>query len=77
MILSSRGDYGYDAGQPSAYRNHVESSIQSAFGYIGVTDVRGTAIEYDEFSDERLAQSVARATAEVKRLVHEMSAASS
>ena len=74
VILSSRGDYGYDAGQPSAYRNHVESSIQSAFGYIGITDVRGTAIEYDEFSDERLAQSVAHATAEVKRLVHEMSA---
>lgn len=68
VILSSRGDFGYGAGQRLAGINHVESSVSSAFRYIGITDVHGAAIEYDEFADERLARSIAdaeRATGEL------------
>src|SRR3546814_6822754 len=40
VILSSRGDYGYQADGRIGHRNHVESSVRTAFAYIGVTDVQ-------------------------------------
>lgn len=69
VLLSSRGDWGYAPGERMAGRNHVEPSIQTAFAYLGVTDVHGAAIEYDEFADERLKASIARAEAAVDALV--------
>lgn len=68
LILSSRGDYGYQPGGRIAERNHVEPSVRAAFAYIGITDVREIAVEYDEFADARLQASIARAEAEVDRL---------
>ncbi|MFD1840139.1 FMN-dependent NADH-azoreductase [Paracidovorax cattleyae] len=68
VILSSRGDHGYGAGQRLADRNHVEPSVATAFAYMGITDVRGVAVEYDEFADQRLADSIRRAEAEVDAL---------
>src|SRR5688500_17028625 len=35
VILSSRGDYGYEAGGRIANLNHVEASVRTAFAYIG------------------------------------------
>ncbi len=61
VLFSSRGDYGYDPDGRIAAMNHVESSIRTAFGYIGITDVASVAIEYDEFGDERLMSSIAQA----------------
>lgn len=69
VILSSRGDHGYGTGQRLAGRNHVEASVHTAFAYIGVTDVHGVAIEYDEFADQRLAESIRQAEAAVDALV--------
>ncbi|SFK97476.1 FMN-dependent NADH-azoreductase [Mesorhizobium albiziae] len=69
VILSSRGDYGYGRGGRIEAMNHVEASISTAFNYIGVTDIRTIAIEYDEFADERLQASIARAEANVDALV--------
>lgn len=69
VILSSRGDYGYQPGGRIADRNHVEASIRTAFAYIGVTDVHGASIEYDEFADQRLADSISQAEATVDELV--------
>lgn len=69
VILSSRGDYGYQPGGRMAERNHVESSVRTAFAYIGVTDVHGASIEYDEFADQRLADSIRQAEAAVDGLV--------
>lgn len=72
VILSSRGDYGYDPGQRLESINHVEASVRSVFRYLGVTDTYGAAIEYDEFGDERLARSIAdaeRATAQIAETI--------
>lgn len=69
VILSSRGDYGYQPGDRIGDRNHVESSIRTAFEYIGITDVHEAAIEYDEFADHRLRDSIANAEATVDELV--------
>lgn len=72
VILSSRGDYGY--GQRLAHMNHVEPSITTALGYIGITDVHGAAIEFDEFGDERLQASIVAAESHVERLVTQLGA---
>jgi FMN-dependent NADH-azoreductase len=77
VILSSRGDYGYQHGGRIEDRNHVEPSIRTAFAYIGVTDVHGVAVEYDEFADERLADSIRQAEAAVDALVSRLSFVSS
>lgn len=69
VILSSRGDFGYHAGGRISDRNHVEASVRTAFAYIGVTDTHEVAIEYDEFSDDRLAASIMQAEAAVDDLV--------
>lgn len=66
VILSSRGDYGY-ADRLRAM-NHVEDGIRTAFGYIGITDVRCVAAEYDEFGGPSLARSLADAEAAVDQL---------
>lgn len=68
VVLSSRGDYGYDGGK-MAGKNHVEPSVFTALGYLGITDTHSIAVEYDEFSDERLAASIADAEKQVDALV--------
>jgi FMN-dependent NADH-azoreductase len=72
VILSSRGDYGYHTGGRVALMNHVEPSVTTALGYIGITDVRGVAIEYDEYGGDRLAASIAAAEREVDALAAAM-----
>ncbi|NMO19366.1 NAD(P)H dehydrogenase [Pyxidicoccus fallax] len=69
VILTSRGDYGYGRGDRLEHMNHVEPSIRTAFGYMGITDVESVAIEYDEFGDERLKGSIATAERQVDALV--------
>lgn len=69
VILSSRGDHGYAEGQRLAERNHVEASVRTAFAYMGVTDAHSLAVEYDEFGDQRLADSISQAEAAVDELV--------
>lgn len=75
VILSSRGDFGYDEGGRIAHMNHVEPAIRTAFGYIGITDVATVAVEYDEFAGERLAASIANAERAVDALAERLAAA--
>lgn len=72
VILTSRGDYGYDPGERLAHMNHVEGGVAVPFGYIGITDVHSVAVEYDEFADARLAESIRAAEARVDELVREL-----
>jgi FMN-dependent NADH-azoreductase len=72
VILSSHGDFGYGPGERIAHMNHVEPGIRTAFGYIGITDVRSIAVEYDEFGGERLASSIAAAEAAADDLVRRL-----
>lgn len=69
VVLSARGDYGYDPDQRIAQMNHVEPHIRTAFGYIGIADIETVAVEYDEFADERLRASIAAAERAVDLLV--------
>lgn len=72
IILSSRGDYGYNDGERIRHMNHVEPSIRTAFGYMGITNVETAAAEYDEFADERLYASLVQAEAKVDALVERL-----
>lgn len=69
IILSSRGDFGYGPSERIAHMNHVEPSIRTAFGYIGITDVHSIAVEHDEYADNRLSASIAAAEFEVDDIV--------
>lgn len=68
VILSARGDHGYGVGGRIEAMNHVEPSIRTAFGYIGVTRVHDVAAEYDEFGGERLMDSLRDAETAVDML---------
>jgi FMN-dependent NADH-azoreductase len=72
VILSSRGDYGYDKGSRIERMNHVEPSIKTAFAYIGISDAYSVAAEYDEFADERLKASLSAAELSVDALVAQL-----
>ena len=76
VILSSRGDYGYEPGERIADRNHVEASVRTAFAYIGITQSWSVAAEYDEFGDERLLASIEKAEQEADRLVQRLTRSS-
>lgn len=69
VILSSRGDYGYDPGGRLGDINLAERGLSVPMGYLGLTDTYSIAIEYDEFADERLRASISAAEAAVDDLV--------
>lgn len=69
VILSARGDFGYAPGQRLAHMNHVEGGVATPLQYLGIDCAASVAVEYDEFGDERLAQSLQHAEAEVDRWV--------
>lgn len=69
VVLAARGDGGYGAGGALADANLVEASLRVPLAYIGVTDVHSVAVEWDEFADERVAESLRRAEAEIEALV--------
>lgn len=75
VILSSRGDYGYDPGERLAGINLVETSLTIPLGYIGIDRHESVAIEYDEFADDRLAASIASAEARTDALAARLGAA--
>jgi FMN-dependent NADH-azoreductase len=75
VLLSSRGDHGYEAGERMAASNHVEPAIRTAFAYMGITDVSSAAVEYDEFGDQRLDESIASVRHQVTQLVETLTSA--
>ncbi|GGB42629.1 FMN-dependent NADH-azoreductase [Tistrella bauzanensis] len=72
VIVSARGDFGYDPGERIAHLNHVEGGLAAPLGYIGLTDTAGVAVEYDEFGDDRLRASLTRAEAAIDDLANRL-----
>lgn len=75
VMLSARGDHGYGVGGRIEAMNHVEPSIRTAFGYIGITRVHDVAVEYDEFGGQRLIDSLRDAEAAVDTLACRLASA--
>jgi FMN-dependent NADH-azoreductase len=68
VVLTARGDYGYDSGERIANLELVTPALAKPLAYLGITDLRTAAVEYDEFQDDRLTASLARAEAAVDAL---------
>lgn len=76
VMLSARGDYGYEPGGRMGHVNHVESGVRDVFTFLGIAEFYGIAIEYDEFADARLQASIAAAERDVDVLVDRLLAES-
>lgn len=72
VILSARGGVGFDAGGAMAHMNHLEPSLITALGFIGITQVHQIAIEAQEVGGELLAESVAQALNQIDALVAQL-----
>lgn len=72
VILTARGDYGYGDGGRLAASNLVEAGLKIPLSYLGLQQTHTVAVEYDEFADQRLAQSIQAAEAAVDALVDQL-----
>ncbi|HYC69254.1 FMN-dependent NADH-azoreductase [Brevundimonas sp.] len=72
IVLSARGDGGYGAGGPLEAANLVDASIRVPLAYVGVTDFRSIAAEWDEFADARVRESLKSAEADIEGLVTQL-----
>jgi FMN-dependent NADH-azoreductase len=72
VILSARGGVGFGVGGAMAHMNHLEPSLITALGFIGITQVHQIAIEGQEVGGELLAESVAQAMDQVDALVAQL-----
>ncbi len=69
VILTARGGVGFEAGGQMAHMNHLEPSLLTALGFIGITRVHCIAVEGQEVGGELLATSVTEALRKVDVLV--------
>lgn len=69
IVLSSRGGVGFEPGEELAHMNHLEPSIRTALGFIGITELYQVAIEGQEIGGEVLATSISEAEEKIDRLV--------
>ncbi len=72
VILSSRGEFGFESGGVREHRNHLDSHIRTCSKFLGVVQDHLIAIEYQEFGDERHRQSVENAQRAVPKLVDQL-----
>lgn len=72
IVLSARGDGGYDPGQALASSNLVEAGVRVPMAYIGITDFTSIAVEWDEFADSRILNSIQAAECAIERKVVDM-----
>ena len=69
VILSARGEFGFEPGGMREDMNHLETHIRTCARYLDVEKTHLTAIDYQEFGDERHERSTKDAYAAVPQLV--------
>ncbi len=72
VILTSRGEFGFEPGGIRQDWNHLETHIRTLQHYLGVEDSYLIAVEYQEFGDKRHSDSVTRADSELTSLVEQL-----
>ena len=70
IVLSSRGEFGFEPGGPRAHMNALDPAIAACAHYFGVdaADIQTVAIEYQEFKDARHDRSVVAAEKATREL---------
>lgn len=69
VVVSSRGDYGYDDEYRIQHWNHVEPAVETALNYMGIRQIQRLTVEYDEFADQRLQQSLQQAEQRIDQVL--------
>lgn len=72
VILSSRGEFGFEPGGAREHMNHLETHIRTCASYLGVTQTHLIHIDYQEFADERHERSIKTAHESVPKLVERL-----
>lgn len=77
VVLSSRGEFGFQPGGARAHLNALDPAIAACAHYFGVDakDIETVAIEYQEFKDTRHERSVAAAEERTRALAHRIAEA--
>ncbi len=69
VLLTSTGEFGFEAGGIRESWNHLEPHIRTCAHYLGVKEIHTLGIGWQEFGGERHAASIAAAHAAVPGLV--------
>ena len=72
VVLSSRGEFGFEPGGVREHRNHLDPHIRTCSKFLGIVEDHLIAIEYQEFGDDRHKQSVENAHRAVPKLVDQL-----
>lgn len=72
VVLSSRGEFGFEPGGVRAHMNHLDRHIETCAHYLGAADKHFIAIDYQEFGDDRHQQSMDNAHRAVEALVSQL-----
>ncbi len=69
FIIEARGDSGFQPGGRYAQMNYHDPYLTTVFGFIGITDITFIHVENDEYGGQKLAESIAKAQAQIASLV--------
>jgi FMN-dependent NADH-azoreductase len=68
VVVMTRGGSGFGPGERYADLNFQDPYLSTAFGFIGISDIRYVAVENDEAGGPSLAESIAAARTAVVQL---------
>lgn len=74
ILLTSSGEFGFETGGIREQMNHLAPHIRTLSHYLGAEQVHEIRVEYQEFNDERHAQSLAQAKEEIALLAQQLMA---
>ena len=72
VLLTSSGEFGFEAGGMRESMNHLGPHIKTLSHYLGVESVYEIGSEYQEFGDERHTESVSKAEEETVKLASQL-----
>jgi FMN-dependent NADH-azoreductase len=65
VVVTAAGEGAMFPGGAMAHMNHLEPHLITALGFMGLIDLRFIRAGYDEYQDDRMKRSLARAEADV------------
>ncbi len=73
VLLTSCGEFGFNAGEIRAGMNHLEPHLNTISKYLGVEKTFEVRVEYQEFGDARHKASIDKAYLAIPKIVNELS----
>jgi FMN-dependent NADH-azoreductase len=67
-IVEAGADSSFQPGGRYEKMNHHDPYLVTVFGFIGITDITFVHVENDEYSGQKLAESIAQARTKIAEL---------